>query len=210
MTKQRPILFSTDMVQAILSGTKTQTRRIVKPQKNENLVLSRDFQAEYDNGELVKCPYGKPGDVLWVRETWCLTTPYGPEDYYFGYKAGNYAPYIKAPEKYDYATPDVWKPSIHMPKAACRIFLRIKHVRVEQLNKVSKNDAIAEGIKWQFSALFKERRYFDYEDKESEWRDPVSSFHSLWESINGSGSWKDNPWVWVVEFEMIGREVKDA
>ena len=217
--KQSPILFSTDMVKAILEGRKTQTRRVVKPQPyfesyylmelcGESLTI--DYN-QGDNNPVVKCPYGQTGDVLWVRETWRLTQPYGPEEYYFGYKV-DCGIKIQASEKYDFHSPDVWKPSIHMPKEACRIFLRITNVRVERLQDITREDCIKEGIGYletdgeKFYQLG--GSWYDYERKtfnplSSGKISPSMSFKSLWRSINGEQSWNDNPWVWVIEFERV-------
>jgi hypothetical protein len=212
------------MVEAILKGTKTQTRRIKRLETINNNpnwwrfdgydkdldvfffeALSHQLEP-LDQYNDVKCPYGKVGDVLWVRETFCLTQPGHPETYHFGYKAYNplqpYSP-DAASEKYDYSTPDVWKPSIHMPKEACRIFLEITDVRVERLNDISEDNAKAEGIEEIHPAPYL-IRYKDYMSNELiEY--PESSFMSLWESINGKGSWDLNPFVWVVEFKQIDK-----
>jgi hypothetical protein len=194
--KAHPILFNTEMVQAILDGRKTQTRRICKHQywsHSELTDVNRNgiFQKV---DRRVSCPYGNVGDVLWVRETWCLTTPYGPEEYYFGYKTSSQTE-IKASEKYNYYSPDEWKPSIHMPKEACRIFLRITNIRVERLQDISEDDAIKEGV--QKIAY----GYKHYTFKGASAEHARHSFLTLWKSINGSESWEANPWVWVIEFE---------
>ncbi len=198
--KQRPILFSTEMVQAILAGRKTQTRRVVKPQPIEGLEhVSGDlFFDKHTSGILpksFKCPYGKKGDVLWVREAFC----YNDDDGYsseFSYKA-------------DHPTAKGWKPSIHMPKDAARIWLRIKDVRVERLNEISEQDAEAEGIE-QFT---KDGVGFKYGLDGWHWslhtgapfmcNNRRMAFYTLWCLINGEQSWRANPWVWVVEFERI-------
>ena len=189
--KQRPILFSTEMVQAILAGRKTQTRRVVKPQPIEWLEhVSGDlFCDKHTSGILpksFKCPYGKKGDVLWAREAFC----YNDDDGYsseFSYKA-------------DHPTAKGWKPSIHMPKDAARIWLRIKDVRVERLQSVSMRDAMHEGIE----SIDHGAHWKNYmKDEISSYVFPRHSFESLWQSINGLESWNANPWVWVIEFERI-------
>ena len=196
--KQIPILFSTPMVQAILEGRKTQTRRVVKPQPT-NFV---DDPLHYlwpvpciqcNLGlESIKCPYGQPGDVLWVRETFCRLD-YGA----FLYKAS-----------FD-NTQKGWKPSIHMPKEACRLFLRVKSVRVERLQAISEQDAVAEGVYFyddrEEHKGFK-NTYEHYVDTEKVCIRPSGSFLTLWEKINGRESVNANPWVWVVEFERITKE----
>ena len=216
MSKLRPILFSTPMVDAILAGRKTQTRRVnglevinvnpndwqfewadyalrkpwrftQKSSLNEQKLSDNSF-----NQEAISCPYGNLGDVLWVRETWCLCTPYGPEDYYYGYKVDS-GVRIKASDKYDYQSPDIWKPSIHMPKDAARIFLEITNIRVERLQDISEEDAIKEGIQFNPDAPAAVSN--------------KGAFAKLWESINGKESWKANPWVWVFEFKQIEKQV---
>ncbi|MDO8997221.1 MAG: hypothetical protein Q7U77_11390 [Sediminibacterium sp.] len=180
--KYIPILFSTAMVQAIIEGRKSMTRRVVKPQPSETGVSA------FNDGEhpQMKCPYGQVGDILWVRES--FISGYECDEGSFNTdEDGEYIPVLKYKadrESFDWYDGNSdfpcekipWKPSIHMPKSACRIFLKITNVRVERLQDISEEDAIAEGI---------------------------ASFKSLWQSINGEKSWDDNPWVWVIEFERI-------
>lgn len=178
--KERPILFSGPMVRAILDGRKTQTRRIVKPQPTNDYVTFMPLSSELvgvtkhggpiDNRGWLHCPYGKTGDRLWVRETWCPDV----EPYTFRYKADGGEPLER------------WRPSIHMPRWASRITLEVVSVRVERLQDISEEDALAEGI------TLVERG-----------TSPVDQFNKLWESINGPGSWEANPWVWVVSFKRI-------
>lgn len=211
MNKFRPILFSTPMVQAILEGRKTQTRRTLKPHPSNNeflIELSKDWgwaqrrliSTKPDKYEILqnwKCPYGNIGDVLWVRETYCKL--YESLDLY----------YFKDDKSFDHKKAK-WKPSIHMPKAACRLFLRIKDVRVERLRDISEADAKAEGISFIRFTVFNQDRflYTDYLDLESSWRDPRISFQTLWDSINAEKMpWKNNPWVWVIEFERIEKPI---
>jgi len=203
------ILFSTEMVQAIQAGRKTQTRRVVKPQPpkgcedNEPCIdwcdydHKKGFQRCYaswetvfhpDGFHTVVCPYGKVGDVLWVRETFMES-----DGEYF-YKAD----YDADDRKYI-----SWKPSLFMPKSAARIFLKITNIRVERLNDISEEDAIKEGIEELHVAPFV-ICYKDYFDTKAPLHsDPIFSFCTLWQSINGIGSWELNPWVWVIEFERI-------
>ena len=190
--KERPILFSAPMVRALLAGTKTQTRRIVKvPKRFEG--FSSPAHAGVDFG----CPYGAVGDRLWVRETWGL----GFEDGEGGYSA---IPWTGAdPQKDGKAfyradfndPPDAprrpWRPSIHMPRWASRITLEITGVRVERLRDISQSDAMDEGVSVGSPATFQ----------------AVAAFRDLWESINGEGSWNENPFVWVVCFG-LSREAK--
>jgi hypothetical protein len=177
--KDHPILFSTPMVKAILDGRKTQTRRIVKidgkiPYTEVRPLSTHDCGSIYyffGNKE-VKCPYGQPGDVLWVREM-------------FSKKADRIIYRADVCSKYDIPDGFKWKPSIHMPKNACRIFLLITKVRLERLQNITHDDAAREGVIQDGSAR------------------PVQLFKSLWQSINGYQSWNDNPWVWVIEFTRI-------
>jgi hypothetical protein len=220
--KQHPILFSTPMVQAILAGNKTMTRRIVKPQpifkegvgkwygKNEQFV--GDKMVVLDLMEL-SCPYGKSGDVLWVRECFTVLEPEHCEgmSQRFYYKAehhvGNEEWRLEEIEK---GYPYQWKPSIHMPKSACRVWLEITNIRVERLQSISEKDAIAEGIlpllMSSVQLATSGQLYFDYSKPKqffNEGLPPFWSFNSLWCSINGPDSWDENPWVWVIEFKRI-------
>lgn len=192
MEKQRPILFSTQMVQAILDGRKTQTRRVVKPQphidKAGNLCQGElnfgqtiDGEPHFKNFAQCACPYGQSGDILWVRETWQPSA------------SGAYV-HFKADCR-DEDSGKGWKPSIHMPKDACRLFLRIKNVRVERLQVITRQDAAAEGVCIENES----ERFPGYQTH----RWPEENFQTLWENINGEQSWRDNPWVWVVEFEKL-------
>ena len=197
MSKLRPILFRTEMVRAILDGRKIQTRRVVKNPENYYMDEMLDGLWPYKSlGNPAKCPYGKVGDVLWVRETWAPLGDYPLCNYTFMYKADVSKPYSK------------WKPSIHMPFAAARIFLRIKSVRVERLQDIDWKEAKAEGIQqfWMYGGVSvigvpgliypKPNQAWTY----------TEAFSKLWESINGPESWESNPWVWVVEFEPISKE----
>jgi len=206
--KERPILFSGAMVRALLEGSKTQTRRIVKPQPTwvgDPDVPFRTSDAN-PNG-IICCKYGVVGDRLWVRET-CWSD--GCNVYYSA--DGGHKTFGASNEFYDrlltlhhYAGGFSQKvPSIHMPRWASRVTLEITAVRVERLNDISNEDCIAEGI----AAIGKGVRMADgnyaqagrYETKSSTVRQLYSE---LWESINGSGSWDLNPWVWVIEFKRL-------
>ena len=184
--RERPILFSAPMVRAILAGTKTQTRRPYKTRKHP------DFGCAMAASELVcepqhvidrTCPYGQPGDRLWVRETWCPIPPQDPN--YNGGRpiAIDYAA-SHGRESYQWRVMDDlgtrrWKPSIHMPRWASRILLEITAVRVERLQDITWIDAAKEGIPVP-------RRARDRVDPEI---GCVAQFRTLWESINGRGSW---------------------
>ncbi len=192
--KERPILFSGDMVRAILDGRKTQTRRVIKPQPySVSPVTNTPF---WEEGSL-NCPY-QIGDRLWVRETWALN-PYLLELPAYVYRA-DYEPLSDILIK--------WKPSIHMPRSASRITLEITGVRVERLQDISEQDAIAEGI--ESAQLPNEEtcklRWKDYQAKfiKCGFFSSIDSFKSLWDSINvQKHPWESNPWVWVVEFKIL-------
>jgi hypothetical protein len=191
------------MVRAIQEGRKTQTRRIVKPQPEGSTTwLSQADSTDcgfYPNNiranpARLACPYGQPGDRLWVRETWAPMSTFDPSPETGAvYKADNHPSQSVIACK--------WKPSIHMFRWASRITLEITGVRVERLQDISNEDCVAEGI----TAIGKGVRMPDgryaqsgrYETKASTVRQLYSE---LWESINGSESWAANPWVWVVEF----------
>lgn len=198
MKKERPILFSTPMVQAILEGKKTMTRRIMKPQPIKLDSVNYDwnglwFTDKNHCGRVLrnKCPYGEVGDILWVRETWKYeeSTKYTDvcSDGVFYYKADKDSHIIRG-----------WKPSIFMPKEACRIRLEITNIMVERLNDISEEDAINEGVeKWL------DGNYKAYGKNAGKYERAKDSFRSLWQSINGEQSWEANPWVWIIEFKQI-------
>lgn len=199
-SKEKPILFSGPMVRAILDGRKTQTRRIVKdparigcltgdcPHTNQSDCI-RDITVF----GATQCPYGNEMDRLWVRET--FAAPWGLD---YKFPGGESGILYRADNPKKFPDDGTWKPSIFMPRAASRITLEITAVRVERLQDISEQDAIAEGISnigpcrsvgWQ-----------DYSGGPGFMR-PIKSYKSLWESINGKGSWAANPWVWVIEFK---------
>lgn len=179
--KERPILFSAPMVRAILDGRKTQTRRIVKPQPkyyaHSGVLASADASHIF-------CPYGEPGDMIWVRETFCQTE-------------GGTIIYRADGGKKDAAhvlKDDRWRPSIHMPRWASRILLEIVSVRVERLIDIPEMDAQQEG----YPPGATDKYGSDYMSFR-EW------FEDLWNSINGERSFEQNPWVWVVEFKRVSQ-----
>ena len=179
---ERPILFSGPMVRAILDGRKTVTRRIVR------------------GVEMPRCPYGSPGDRLWVRETWCLAHP----DYHDTDREAGSRP-VKDGRFYFYAaTDDVdtgdgspWKPSIHMPRWASRITLEVVCIRVERLQEIDEVDILAEGVTVDVVAKLTGTPWADMPTLHHAWE-------RLWDSINGDrASWASNPWVWRVEFRRV-------
>ncbi len=179
---EHPILFSAAMVKAILEGRKTQTRRVIKPQPIHN-IKHREYIAVID-GSKKQCPYGQPGDRLWVRETWQLSEEAGmyyPETGRLPDTLCEYAADYSEVERKDGGP---WKPSIFMPRWASRITLEVVKVRVERLQDMSYEDAVAEGI----DHIYPQGRL---------------QFRMLWDSINAKRGygWDVNPWVWVVEFK---------
>lgn len=205
--KERPILFSAPMVRALLAGTKTQTRRAVK----NSAKCGVDIIGENGSGVIWdKCPHGQPGDRLWVRETHKaivsgeVKNGYGELRYGFAYQADGATRWQERPTIIHDLTdqpptgpmqfkPVPWKPSIHMPRRASRITLEIVSLRVERLNDISNEDALAEGVA--AGAMYKIQSGPERWAKEA--------FRVLWESINGAGSWEANPYVWVVEFRRL-------
>lgn len=214
----KPILFNTDMVRGILDGRKTVTRRVVKPQPEGRPVpMTKDscwpgYFAIQGTSKVVRLPY-QPGDILWVRETW---TKEGGE--YF-YRADFDSDFLDPCETLSGGYPHectyhpgcegcmrgpqriYWRPSIHMPREAARIFLRVTGVRVERLQEITEQGAEDEGCrKWcEGSALEVPARSF---------------FCNLWDSTikpayRPTYGWEANPWVWVIEFERISREEAD-
>lgn len=206
--KEKPIIFSTEMVKAILQGRKTMTRRIVKPQptiiidarKSPNVAFALSAEFEINGSRTIICPYGQIGDRLWVRETFAaVMPPMGPGDDLpdwcnYRYKAD--------PILWDEPVDWKWKPSIHMPRLASRITLEITDIKVERLQDITEKDAIKEGIKIIHMAEKTVPVYANYllEGKLGT-TNPIHSFDTLWRKINGNESWNTNPWVWVVSFK---------
>lgn len=205
--RAKPILFSAPMVRAILDGRKTQTRRICKTQP-ETAIGSCHWS---DTGWAIENPTGscscKPvrvryavGDVLWVRETWATAAfwnNYPPSDLPRGtaiwYRADN-----------EVQAMDKWRPSIFMPRWASRITLEVTGVRVERLQEISTEDAMAEGIP-QTSGKAARLGLPGSDAPGHEWdnRTSIENYAGLWNSINGKGSWESNPWVEVYEFRRV-------
>jgi hypothetical protein len=238
--KERPILFSGAMVRAILDGSKTQTRRIIKNPINalhtvghpvklladwalsgliefdpSSCVVAFDVQCAVDDTRIAKtvCPYGVPGDRLWVRESGRMS-----EGRFFAYSAtpgvarcADDKGFITvSPEEAQSWTPEQWRsggwksvPSIHMPRWASRITLEIVSVRVERLQDISEEDAIAEGVTVTKSHINNSRLFKECRPDLPYIAPAQQAYSELWESINGPGSWDANPWVWVVEFKKL-------
>lgn len=205
--KDRPILFSAPMVRAILEGRKTQTRRVVKPVGNDEGFVIIDYgnggwPYRSDDGDstthTVKrggklyhdetphaCPYGQPGDRLWVREAWATHACFDnipPRD------LTTRSIHYQADGKVETGK---YRQAFHMPRWASRILLEVTGVRVERLQDISEADALAEGV----TVTPCHPRHAD--------RMGRNTYRDLWESINGPGSWDANPWVWVIEFKRV-------
>lgn len=204
----KPILFNTEMVRAILDGRKTCTRRLIKPQPDKKHIYPLGFVTdstekkevgcfgfaanEYGGSiQYVKPPYRyAPGDILYVRETWKKA----PNGYY----------YYEDWQRNDIADVTKWKPSIHMPKEAARIWLKVTDVRVERLQDIDEDGAVKEGIPW--SECRNCKAPFGCDACAGEGYDEIDAFAELWDStikkidLDFYG-WNANPWVWVIEFE---------
>ena len=196
MTKERPILFSAPMVRAILDGRKTQTRRIAKVTDKDckpgMITPLAGFVPRTIANHISYCPYGKQGDRLWVRET------FKQHDEVISYKAdGTWITDFQHTGGINPHENITWIPSIHMPRNASRILLEITGVRVERLQDISECDAKAEGS---YVCDYFGRRLLDQSSNQGcyKW-----GYRSIWESINGAGSWHLNPFVWVVEFKTL-------
>lgn len=181
----KPILFSTSMVEAIIEGRKTQTRRTIKePFQSWS---NGEYSPEWYDALKTQCKYGQVGDVLWVREKWQHNRiPSGSPYFYYADESN----YDREHSK--------WKPSIHMPKDACRLFLKINNIRVERLQDISEEDAYKEGCDKKLGHKFNISCGESLEDVPHRF-----IFSELWKSINGKESWDANPLVWVIEFERI-------
>lgn len=210
MTRERPILFSGAMVRAILEGRKTQTRRVVKGSPTQ-VDAQPKFQpntwgmwgGDYpDHGQVVRSPYGEPGEQLWVREMFSFRDRGSLSDPDVDTSECWYCADGNVPTHGNWTRP---KPSIHMPRSASRMTLEVVGVRVERLQAISEDGARAEGCHelplqggmpgawWTFGG---EPRFAA--------RTPCAAFRLGWDSINGRRApWSLNPWVWVVEFRRL-------
>jgi len=217
--RERPILFSGAMVRAIIEGRKTQTRRVMKPLPINAALIGNGIaligvMATQGIGDEIRCPYGFPGDRLWVRETWGVGTRPDPNE---GWRDGIE---YRADESYlsgsdllplrTVSTPAGitldqykagWHPSIHIPRWASRINLEITDVRVRRVAEISEEDARAEGAEPNEYANLR---------PDGELRDGPSvayraGFHDLWDSINAKRGfgWATNPWCWCLTFKRV-------
>lgn len=231
--KERPILFSGAMVQAILGGCKTQTRRVMKPQpaprgsfctndpqdscdafiswcdlEDIDRLVHPDIESHWHTQT---CPYGVPGDRLWVRETFCAVEC-GDSKLYpdarivdgveLWYRADIEMPLMYRLDDSDDAPR--WRPSIFMPRAYSRITLEITDVRIERVQNISESDARAEGFPMWCESV--KHRPIGSKEEHKPYL-PQEWFHGLWDSINAERGygWSANPWVWVVGFKVVQR-----
>ena len=204
--KETGLIFKAPMVRAILEGRKTQTRRVAKPVKHPDLgnlytpgalAMGREPQHVIDRA----CPMGQPGDRIYVRETFSQHPEWGQ----LAFRADG--------EEFEDADGWLWEPkwmpSIHMPKELARIWLEITGVRVERLQSISNEDAIAEGVNR--ISHGREGSYYSAirnEQHPKNWIYPDDAFRELWESTGGD--WDANPWVWVVDFKVLSTTGRPA
>lgn len=222
--KERPILFSAPMVRAILEGRKTQTRRVIKPQPDS--VVNRKIALHHvapdslvDWTKRIRCPHGKPGERLWVKETHRFENPaelIGVDDWRMDcrYDADGNTRYIYEADvpietkHFQKLATGKLRPSIFMPRWASRITLEIESVRVERLQDISEENAKAEGVQsgWYDDHGETPGRYLYFTDADGSGTGhakPSEAYRLLWESINGPGSWDENPFVWVITFRKL-------
>ncbi|AYJ92825.1 morphogenetic protein [Klebsiella pneumoniae] len=232
---ERGMIFNGEMVRAILDGRKTQTRRIMAPQPADDIergifpnpeVIGWKSSRRHKHGSTTAhfCHYGKPGDRIWVRETWGVVSHAFSDDglmidwvpdrpataiHEMPFGNGYYSGYAIYAADGDFTWGDddgyedgrsCWKPSIHMPRAASRILLEITDVRAERLNTISEEDARAEGIIDGGCLNCGEPEPCGCANPEP---DATDAFAYLWQSIYGQESWNANPWVWVIEFKRV-------
>ncbi len=214
--KERPIIFNGEMVRAILDRRKTQTRRVIKQvtepwamnpplcavRYGNEWTLSKCIHTDDIPALFVNCPYGQPGDKLWVRETFQYThemNQCSSEDSYAIYRATD--PDWETMEGWK------WKPSIHMPRWASRITLEVTGVRVERVQDISKADAVLEGVRP--APDLDPVRLREYHTIMNSFGKSLGhyryAFYLLWDSINAKRGygWDENPWVWVIEFNRL-------
>lgn len=215
--KERPLLFSAPMVRALLTGTKTQTRRVCKPAEAAGLSCIVEVPDPQEHGQIYNgshfgdeeggvqfaSPYGGIGDRLWVRESFAHV-----------YR-DNAKPNARSPEDVAYRADGMtldqdvygtWKPSIHMPRWASRITLVISSVRVERLQGISEADAQAEGVRQMRDASGCWVGREGPGKLVTPWPSAREAFADVWNVLNGPRAWAANPWVWVLSFKRIERE----
>lgn len=197
--RERPIIFCDEMVRAIEDGSKTQTRRLIGPANQYEVGPLGDV---YGLRRGPVRPYANRDDVLWVRECFSLSQRTSFQDHIELQEWDGPLPKAPPPgwmlhyrSRLPSAEPGVWRPSIHMPRWAARLFLRVTGVRAEPLHDIGNEDSVAEGCEGV-------RTYLGHGDFEEE--TPRDVFRQLWDEINGGRApWASNPWVWVVEFEKL-------
>ncbi len=223
--KEHPILFKPEMVRALLAGRKTQTRRLATKDQSTTKIewvkdyptwphLWKDRKRKRYSGWIkqcgspidipLKCPYGVPGDQLWVRETWRQL------DGSIQYRAD-------ADKDIPWSKTLKWKPSIHIKRDDSRINLEVTSIRAERVQDISKKDAMAEGlveinksflmdpeclkipVKYTNGTFFNDEKYWGHDN-------PKGAYASYFEEINGKEAWDSNPWVWVIGFNLMNRK----
>ncbi len=225
---EKPILFSAPMVRAILDGRKTMTRRVIRPQPTLTQEFpGRDSVWRWKNAQYSECilcdvlptlcPYGVAGDTLWVRETWAefIDEFTSPDDHTILYRADNAAMWQPISMRANFNPLNhehnpKWRPSIHMPRWASRITLKVLDVRVERVAVITEDDARAEGMYRLDPTRHSPHSIMDGDEGLCN-ATAVECFRWLWDRLNGNRkdkhgkrlpyAWDDNPWVWVVEFE---------
>jgi hypothetical protein len=200
--KERPILFSAPMVRALLAGTKTQTRRVAKFNYAGRLEKAGKQWHRDDPNAVNACPYGQPGDRLWCKETWRTTRGLDhckPTGLGFGaairYEGDQWRP------GFGLVDPGKLRPSLFMRRWMSRITLEITEIRVERLQSISEADAEAEGVTP--ASRDHTAAAVAYIFGAKEFQAHKSAYATLWEQLNGAGSWALNPWVWVVSFKRV-------
>ena len=182
----KPIIFSTPMVQAILEGRKSMTRRVIKIEdapENWKISVTGKSIIRTEPGD-IKLPRYAAGDILWVRETWSKDEN---GEYVYRTNYGTTEDDSFPPSMFK------WKPSIHMPREAARIFLKVTNVRVERLQDITEDEAIKEGAK-------------AYGPNNCSGTSARIAFAEIWDKTTTEHEWRTNPWVWVIEFEKISKE----
>lgn len=239
--KEIPMLFSTPMVQALLAGRKTVTRRLVQPMRGrQSEWLTPELINSVPHGEIIKggwqmhhpkagqnhagvdvaydsplgwieCPYGQPGDLIWVRETYKIEGSMSHGESVLGvkYKADGRWIQNDSKEVFEifHKSKEGWRPNIFLPKVAARIWLQVTDIRVERLQDITEQDAQAEGMEKIDESIFCWRHYGG---KYAGCSDARTSFQSIWQSINGDESWNSNPWVWVNSFNVLSTTGKPS
>ena len=217
-TKERPIIFSAEMVRAILEGRKTQTRRVLEPQpvlyngkldildNGRYVRVATKIVNDFPETKLISCPY-QVGDRLWVKETWWDDCALREKE---GYKQDDYLYYRadgEAIEQFECAYGFKWRSPLFMPRWASRITLEITGLRVERLQDITQRDAVNEGVIF-MGGMFDEADQAPWcpslKDQEP-MASPRDAYGRLWDSLNAKRgyAWESNPWVWVIEFKRL-------